>query len=776
MKSIILKIVGIVVTLSVICGIYLKISNQSVDNSQNTVIINEVCSNNFSTAPIRWKEKLDWIELYNASDETINLNEWKISDDENDMDKFVLPEILLEPGRHFILLASGEGYVEGERIYLNFKLSEGENLYFYDSDGILVDTVLIPETKENTSYARITDGGVDWVHAVPTPEATNNGLQLVQTVEVAEPIFSLTSGFYSGVQQLELSSEEDTTIYYTLDGSEPTQDSMMYLDPIVIQNRSSEPNNLSSRIDISTEYCYRYAPEALMDKITVVRAIAIDEAGNKSDVVTNSYIVDIQNNECYQDLPTISISVNPGDFFDYATGLYVLGNEYVAWMDYPELWEEDEEPAPNYKMRGIQAERPANLTMFDADGNVILEQDIGIRIRGNATRHLSQKSFSLYARELYSGTKQFNTDVFGNGNEYDKMLLVADRDITKIRTQLHGKLLEGRDVSLQEFIRCNVFLNGEYWGHYVLGEALTEEFVYNYYGIPVEEVRIEECVIPEELNVLAANADGLSEEELYNALVDLIDVESFIDYYASMIYIDNWDWLPHNGRIWKAETLSDNNPYQDGKWRWMVYDTELCEIGYDVNTFAVGNISTWQTDPLAQILVTNESFCQQFVTTFMDLANTVFEKEHVLQVFDSVLATYEHAIDAQGIRWGDDWADEVYSELDYIREFYEKRFDYITVYLKEEFELQGELVPILLDNTNPEKGSIQINTVVPELQDGSWSGFYYTDYPVTLSVIEKKKGSFKGWYDIEGNLVSEELGITVELSGENYYRAVWQND
>jgi len=769
-----LRMILIVGTLSILFVLYFTISNQSMDKQNHSLVINEVCSNNFSTAPVRWKEKLDWVELYNASDDAVNLNGWTMSDDEESVDKYVLPEIVLEPGRYFVILASGEGYVEGERIYLNFKLSEGENLYLYDADGKLVDTVAIPTTTENTSYARITDAGMDWVHAIPTPEATNNGLQPVQTVDVQEPEFSLASGFYSGVQQLELSAGEDLSIYYTLDGSEPTQDSMLYLDPIVIQNRSNEPNNLSARVDISTEYCYRYAPDTLVDKITVVRAIAIDDAGNKSDIVTNSYMVDIQNNACYQGLPTISLTVNPDDFFDVENGLYVLGLDYVIWMDYPEQWEGDKDPVPNYKTMGIPAERPGNITMFDSDGNVIIDQNIGVRIRGNATRHLSQKSFSIYARELYSGTESFNTDVFGNGNEYDKMLLVADRDITKIRTELHGELLEGRDVALQEFIRCNVFLNGEYWGHYVLGEALTEEFVDNYYGIPQEEVLIADGVIPEELSILAANEDGLSEEELYDALVEAIDVESFIDYYASMIYIDNWDWLPHNGITWKSTTISDNNPYQDGKWRWMVYDTELCETGYDVNTFAVGNISAWQTDPLARILVTNEDFCRKFVITFMDLANSVFEKEHVLNVFESILATYEHAIDAQGLRWGDDWADEVYPELDHIREFYENRFEYITVYLKEEFGLQGELVPILLENSDESKGSIRINTVVPTLKDGSWGGFYYSDYPVNLSVEESVRGSFAGWYDINGDLVSREKSITVELGTENYYRAVFE--
>ena len=768
------KILFTLVSLIILTVLFWKASNWSKGGQSSSVVINEVCSNNFSTAPIRWREKLDWIELYNASEEVINLSGWTVSDDKDDANKYILPEMVLEPGKHFILLASGNGYVDGERVHLNFKLSEGENLYLYDVDGILVDSVLIPETKENTSYARITDGGADWVHAVPTPETTNNGLQLVQTVEVAEPTFSLKSGFYSGVQLLELSTEEDMTIFYTLDGSEPTQESMMYLDPIVIQNRSNEPNVLSARSDISVEYCYRYAPETLVDKITVVRAVAIDENGNRSNIVTNSYMVDIQTNECYQGLPTISLSVNPDDFFDYDTGLYVLGDEYFIWKDYPDMWEGDEEPDPNYKLRGIPSERPASITMFDAEGNVVLEQNIGIRIRGNATRHLSQKSFSLYARELYSGDKKFVVDVFGNGNEFDKMLLVADRDVTKIRTQLHGELLDGREVSIQEFVRCNVFLNGEYWGHYILSEALSTEYVHNYYGIPEDEMEIDDNVIPDELKILTANEEGLSEEELYQALVDVIDVDSFIDYYASMIYIDNWDWLPHNGCIWKSETINSANPYQDGKWRWMVYDTELCETGYDVNTFAAGNVSTWQTDPLAQILITNEEFCQKFVTVFMDLANTVFEEEHVLNVFDSILATYSHAIDAQGIRWGDDWADEVYTELEHIREFYEKRFDYITGYLKDEFELQGELVPILLESSDENRGSIRINTVTPELKDGSWSGFYYSDYPVTISAIENKADSFVGWYDINGNLVSEELSITVELETENYYRALFE--
>ncbi|MDE5561246.1 MAG: chitobiase/beta-hexosaminidase C-terminal domain-containing protein [Bacteroidaceae bacterium] len=49
---------------------------------------------------------------------------------------------------------------------------------------------------------------------------------------VDSPVFSLEGGSYVGTQTVELSAGEDCKIYYTLDGSEPTEESAEYTEPI----------------------------------------------------------------------------------------------------------------------------------------------------------------------------------------------------------------------------------------------------------------------------------------------------------------------------------------------------------------------------------------------------------------------------------------------------------------------------------------------------------------------------------------------------------------
>jgi len=763
------KMSGVLIGLIILFGFTHKV--EAVINLADTptVVINEICDNNFSTAPLRWRENVDWIELYNASNVSINLEGWMLSDDTDETCKFILPNIAIEAGETLLLYATGENTVTEEGIFLNFKLSENEIISLSNPEGDIVDNVIVPDIKQNTSYARRIDASHEWCHANPSPQNSNNNAGILQTVAVDGPVFSIPGGFYlAGETALELSvDDENVTIYYTLDGSEPSEKSYCYEEPILITNNSQNPNVLSARSDISTEYCYRYAPEVLVDKIMVVRAIAIDAEGNRSDIVTNSYVVDIQEQETYQDMAIVSISIEPDDFFDYANGLYVLGNEYIAYMEMGEDTE-IEEPRPNYKLSGRTTEREANIEVYGANGELLLNQNVGIRIRGNATRRLSQKSFAIFAREMYDGKNSFDTDIFGNGEEYRKLRLLTDADETKIRHELHAQLLKDTEVTTQDYIRCNVFLNGEYWGVYSLVQAYDEQYIHNRYNIPEDEIIFNENLMPTELRELIDNEAGLTDEELYVELIERIDLESYIDYHASMIYIEHYDWLDYNGYMWKSANVSSDNPYQDGKWRWMLYDTETCEKHYDANTFREGLVNNWHDDPIAQVLMKNEEFRKQFVIGFMDLANTVFEKENVYEHMDAVFATYSQAVEAQGIRWGDDWADGVYEELDDIRDFYDKRFDFITNYLKEEFSLTGELVPVQLETSDADKGVIQINRTVPKLENNQWSGLYYSDYPIQLSAKEKEGFSFVGWYDDSGKLISENTDITVFLSEKNY--------
>ena len=101
-------------------------------------------------------------------------------------------------------------------------------------------------------------------------------------------IFSKDSGFYPKEFLLSLSSiEENSKIYYTLDGSAPTSShsAKENTEPILIKDRTEEPNNLSnyeevhdSQLSICLNMNYT-KPNYLVDKAMIVRATLKMETG-----------------------------------------------------------------------------------------------------------------------------------------------------------------------------------------------------------------------------------------------------------------------------------------------------------------------------------------------------------------------------------------------------------------------------------------------------------------------------------------------------------------
>ena len=50
----------------------------------------------------------DWIEVMNSGDESISLEGYSLSDDNDDWDAWTFPEHLLAPGEYILVLASGK--------------------------------------------------------------------------------------------------------------------------------------------------------------------------------------------------------------------------------------------------------------------------------------------------------------------------------------------------------------------------------------------------------------------------------------------------------------------------------------------------------------------------------------------------------------------------------------------------------------------------------------------------------------------------------------------
>lgn len=83
------------------------------------------------------------------------------------------------------------------------------------------------------------------------------------SVYISRPEFSWPSGGYSFYISVELSSEAEGTIYYTLDGSAPDESSYQYSEPIDLQKGT-----------------------------TVIRAFVMDKDGNSSDIASEVYDIE----------------------------------------------------------------------------------------------------------------------------------------------------------------------------------------------------------------------------------------------------------------------------------------------------------------------------------------------------------------------------------------------------------------------------------------------------------------------------------------------------
>lgn len=139
---------------------------------QATVYINELMASNKTTLKDGDGEFSDWIELYNSGGEAVNLAGWSITDDPNDLDQWLFPEISIQPGEYLVIFASGKESADGE-LHAGFKLaSEGERVMLLDRDGKIVGDVTYDNLKTDASYARNEDGSYSQ-SSNPTPGAAN---------------------------------------------------------------------------------------------------------------------------------------------------------------------------------------------------------------------------------------------------------------------------------------------------------------------------------------------------------------------------------------------------------------------------------------------------------------------------------------------------------------------------------------------------------------------------------------------------------------------------
>lgn len=472
--------------------------------------------------------------------------------------------------------------------------------------------------------------------------------------ETDVPVFSQKSGFYEDAFYLEIKAPDHCEVYYTLDSSDPTRQSLRYTEPIYIQNASLN-DNVYSMIPGMSAQPFAVEPDFLIDKCTVVRAVAIPKDGlfrDASEVVTESYFVGFDPDH-FDNLPVISIVTDPDNLFSSKSGIYVGGDmlkKYLQISQDPEAEYWQYWPA-NYWIKGPEGEREANITFFDSTGTPVEQKDIGIRIQGGWSRSQVPRSLNLYSREKYDGQAYFSNDYFGTSHQLQTMTLSngGNQYVTRINDYLVSERVRGLPFSVMSFEPCVMFLDGEYWGFYWLTEKYDAVYIQNAYHLDTSDIIMikaqevaegysSDLLLYQQLLDFFASHD-MSEHENYVKACELIDIDSCIDYFATLIYLSrSLDWPNANEALWRTREITDE-PFADGKWRWMLFDcnTHACMSAnlIEHNTLQM----VIEESVIFDSLWSNESFRASFQQRIFEIADEYFDPADISGFIDDYNAT-----------------------------------------------------------------------------------------------------------------------------------------
>lgn len=126
-------------------------------------IINEFLASNQGVIQDQDGAYSDFIELYNAGDQLINLGGWYLTDSHADLTKWAIPSVDLAAGAYLIVFASGKDRaIAGSELHTNFSISvDGEYLGLIRPDGVTAESEFFPEfppQHEDVSYGVSTSG------------------------------------------------------------------------------------------------------------------------------------------------------------------------------------------------------------------------------------------------------------------------------------------------------------------------------------------------------------------------------------------------------------------------------------------------------------------------------------------------------------------------------------------------------------------------------------------------------------------------------------------
>ncbi|MCA9215003.1 MAG: CotH kinase family protein [Planctomycetales bacterium] len=615
----------------------------------------------------------DWIEIHNPSTKTIELAGYYLTDDKQDLARWKIPSLTIEPGGFVVVSAAGgESQTEpttggqvltlqralqqfggglfssrqvrdtGGRPDASFKLSvKGEYLALVKPDKTTVVHEFRPKFPKqiaNVSYGIVNLGSNSSERKFgsllrPTPGAVNSEALagFAPKIEISQP-----HGYYEKPFDVVLRCDRgDFEVRYTLDGSAPTQKrGTAYTQPIRIDKTT-----------IVRAAAFRDGYKTLQPQTAtylflddVVEQPSSPPKGFPQRDYVNSQILRFGMDpsvvqlyskpaviESLKALPSLCISTANANLFGRRQGIYV-----------------------NAESSGRSWERPASLELMHPDGSKGFQIDTGLRIRGAYSRRgvNPKHAFRVVFRKEY-GEGKLKYPLFGDegADEFDHMDFRTSLNYSWAQDgSSQNNLLRDvfsrdcqRDMG-QPYTRSryyHMFLNGQYWGIYQTQERAVAAYAATYFGGKEEDYdvvknegdfpdgndqafmhfynEVRQGITDERyFKLQGLNPDGSSNPDYEK----LLDVDNLIDYMAITFYTGDRDgpggrFLPTPNNY----VAIFNREKPDG-WKYFEHDSEHSLDTGDVDmTYPpkyLRNARSFNPHWLHDQLVSNKHYLKRF--------------------------------------------------------------------------------------------------------------------------------------------------------------------
>lgn len=681
--------------------------------SHSQVLINEVCATNGDVRiDTDFGNFSPWLELYNPSTTSKNVSGFFLSNDPAQPFKWQIPSNTSIPSKGYLIIWCDEQWTG---LHAGFDLdADGGSIMLSNSTGVQVDRVDFPLQYTNVSYGRTTDGASAWKYSSnPTPSGSNSNN--LEGLPLALPIFSKAGGRYTGTVSISLAHPTaGVDIRFTTNGSEPTQSSTKY----------------TSAISISAT--------------RIIKAKAFRASHLPSETAVATYLI----NEHAANLPVISISTKPEYLWDNTIGIYTDGTNGVPGncnnnnMNWNRDWD-----------------RHATFEYYSASGERQVGQHVDIRIGGACSRNMPQKSFVINPKTKY-GDNDFDYAFFPTKPDVDKFgelfLRNAGNDFntTMFRDAFLQSLGIGQmDLDYMAYQPTVFYLNGEYWGIQNLREKIDGNYIESNYNIDREDVDLLETwenAIEGDNSAWVTYKNTLAtlnpnDPATFDFIDSHIDVQEYINYLVTEIYVANTDWPGNNVKFWRQRSTN-------GKFRWILWDTDFGFGLYTDQSYPTHptlNFATetngpgWPNPPAStlhiRLVLQNPEFRSRFIATLATAMGTTFHPDRINQKLDEFKARIAAEVPYHKQRWWGNVGDWEY-EIQRMRDFSAQRHPFMQAHAAAFFGVSPLKFSV---NTSPANaGSVKLNGVTAQ---AFTDAPFYSSIPYQIDAKPNAGFRFTGW-------------------------------